>query len=204
MRTSLKLIRIDVIEKNKILPLAELLKKVLKTSVSFICWFHWSQLVSFLKIKRAIEIVMKTLVFEKSKQSFELKDDRLQMITAYAFRKKSSSDGLNFFWFTKEIMFDSDSFVGRKNTSDWIVARGCTKNQKKFSWLRKKSVYINLGLGNIERKVGSLQKALLLSENPKQFCERQRLRRQDKKVGNHTKKIGGEITAIFVIILEYN
>ena len=101
-------------------------------------------------------------------------------------------------------MFDSDSFVGRKNTSDWIVARGCTKNQKKFSWLRKKSVYINLGLGNIERKVGSLQKALLLSENPKQFCERQRLRRQDKKVGNHTKKIGGEITAIFVIILEYN
>ena len=144
-----------------------------------------SNRVNDLKIHNSIPITLygNMLTFRDTKKQFELTGDLLEMITNkdYNVDLASLMDKKLMYDFAKEMNFDSKA-VGKKSTRDKTLIK-----------LLKSPAIIASGFS----------KAIILSFDPNELCDRMRLLLQEKHAGNNSDIINDEIFVIVDRLLEY-
>ena len=144
-----------------------------------------SNRVNDLKINNSIPITLNNnlLTFRDTNKQFELKGDLLKMITNknYNIDLASLSDKKLIYDFAKEMHFD-ERRVGNKSTRDKTLIK--LPNSPTI-------------------KASGISKAIILSSDPNELCDRLKLLLQEKHGGNNSNLIDEEIVAIIDKLLEY-
>ena len=146
-----------------------------------------SNRVNNLKINNSIPITLynNILTFRDTGKEFELKGDLLKMVTNknYNVNHASLSDKKLMYEFAKEMHFD-ERRVGNKSTRDRTL----------IEVLNSPSLMVS---------ASGILKAIFLSSNPNELCDRLKLLLQKKQAGNNSDIINQEFVAIVDKLLEY-
>ena len=123
------------------------------------------------------------IIFRDSKKTFKLEGDLLKVITYYKFNADHSSpqDKKLFYEFAKEMNYDTKS-TGRPSTRHTSIIKI---------------------VGSPAIKASGISKAIILSSDPYELCDRLKLLIQEKHAGNNSNLIDEEIVAIVDKLLEY-
>ena len=147
---------------------------------------HNSNRINDLKINKTIPITLygNILTFRDTNKQFELKEDLLEMITNSKFNVDlaSLSDKKLMYDFAKEMHFDERN-VGKKSIRD----------RKLIKLLNSPGLMVS---------ASGVSKAIFLSSNPDELCDRLKLLLQEKQAVNNSDIINQEIVAIVDKLLE--
>ena len=146
-----------------------------------------SNRVNDLNINNSIPITLynNLLTFRDTGKEFELKGDRLKMITNknYNVDLASLADKKLMYDFAKEMHFDPKA-VGNKSTRDRTLIK----------LLKSPGLMVS---------ASGVSKTIFLSSDPDELCSRLKLLLQEKHGGNNSDIINDEIVAIVDKLLEY-
>ena len=146
-----------------------------------------SNRVNDLKIHNSISITLygNMLTFRDTNKQFELKRDRLEMITnsKYNVDLASLADKKLMYDFAKEMNFDQNA-VGKKSTRDRTLIK----------LLKSPGLMVS---------ASGVSKTIFLSSDANELCDRSNLLLQEKNAGNNSDIINDEIVAIVDKLLEY-
>ena len=146
-----------------------------------------SKRVNDLKIHNSIPITLygSMLTFRDTNKQFELTGDLLEMITNkdYSVDLASLADKKLMYDFAKEIYFDGRR-VGNKSTRD----------RTPIKLLKSPGLMVS---------ASGVSKAIFLSSDSNELCDRLNLLLQEKHAGNNSDIINEEIVAIIDKLLEY-
>ena len=146
-----------------------------------------SNRVNDLKINKTIPITLygNMLTIRDTNKQFELKGDLLEMITNSKFNVDlaSLSDKKLLYDFAKEMHFDLKA-PGNKSTRD----------RKLIKLLNSPGLMVS---------ASGVSKAIFLSSDPNELCDRLKLLLQEKQAGNNSVIIDQEIVATVDKLLEY-
>ena len=147
-----------------------------------------SNRVNDLKTNKTIPVTLygNMLTFRDTNKQFELKGDLLEMITNSKFNVDlaSLSDKKLMYDFAKEMHCDLNT-PGNKSTRD----------RKLIKLLNSPSLMVS---------ASGISKAIFLSSDPNELCDRLKLLLQEKHAGNNSNINNEEIFAIVDKLLEYN
>ena len=146
-----------------------------------------SNRVNDLKINKAIPITLynNMLTFRDTGKEFELKGELLKMIINknYNVNLASLQDKKLMYDFAKEMNFDTKA-LGNKTTQDRTLIK----------LLKSPGLMVS---------ASGVSKAIFLSSDPDELCDRLKLLLQEKQAGNNSDIINEEIVAIVDKLLEY-